>query len=135
MTFQPGKTGNPHGRPRGSRNKATLLAEQLLEGDMQAIVQAAIDKAERGKMSGIALCLTRLLPARKERGLAFDLPPINTPADAVTAMAAIASAVAAGDVTPGEAAGLSKVVEAFADILVAADLAQRITRLEAEGGK
>jgi hypothetical protein len=30
MTFQPGESGNPAGRPRGSRNKKTLLLEALL---------------------------------------------------------------------------------------------------------
>jgi Family of unknown function (DUF5681) len=27
--FQPGRSGNPGGRPKGARNKATILAEQL----------------------------------------------------------------------------------------------------------
>jgi hypothetical protein len=30
MTFQPGESGNPAGRPRGSRNKKTLLLQALL---------------------------------------------------------------------------------------------------------
>jgi len=30
MTFQPGQSGNPAGRPRGSRNKKTLLVLALL---------------------------------------------------------------------------------------------------------
>jgi hypothetical protein len=30
MTFQPGESGNPAGRPRGARNKKTLLLEALL---------------------------------------------------------------------------------------------------------
>jgi Family of unknown function (DUF5681) len=30
VTFQPGESGNPAGRPRGSRNKKTLLLEALL---------------------------------------------------------------------------------------------------------
>ena len=30
--FTPGQSGNPSGRPHGSRNKATLALEALLEG-------------------------------------------------------------------------------------------------------
>jgi hypothetical protein len=30
--FKPGKPGNPNGRPNGSRNKATLALEELLDG-------------------------------------------------------------------------------------------------------
>ena len=135
MKFQPGQSGNPNGRPRGSRNQATLIAEQLLEAEVAAITQAAIDMAKTGDMTAIRLCLARLLSARKDRPVAFELPPINTPADAPAAMAAIATAVANGDLTPSEAAELSKMVEAFANITAAADLAGRVARLESEGGK
>ena len=31
--FKPGKSGNPSGRPHGSRNKATLALEALLDGE------------------------------------------------------------------------------------------------------
>jgi hypothetical protein len=30
--FQPGRSGNPAGRPPGSRNKTTLAVEALIEG-------------------------------------------------------------------------------------------------------
>ncbi len=30
--FKPGKSGNPSGRPPGSRSKATLIAQSLLDG-------------------------------------------------------------------------------------------------------
>ena len=29
---KPGQSGNPAGKPRGTRHKATILAEKLLEG-------------------------------------------------------------------------------------------------------
>jgi hypothetical protein len=33
--FQPGQSGNPKGRPRGARHKATLAAEALLDGEAE----------------------------------------------------------------------------------------------------
>ena len=33
MPFQKGQSGNPAGRPRGSRNRSTILFENLLEGN------------------------------------------------------------------------------------------------------
>tara|TARA_B100000676_G_scaffold312672_1_gene388129 strand:+ start:3148 stop:3261 length:114 start_codon:yes stop_codon:yes gene_type:complete len=30
--YKPGQSGNPTGRPKGARNKATVAAEALLEG-------------------------------------------------------------------------------------------------------
>src|SRR5262249_5424278 len=111
MTFPPGKSGNPNGRPPGSRNKATVAAAELLDGEAEAITRPEIEKAKKGDISAFRLCLARLVSARKDRAVTFELPPINTPADAPAAMAAIAGAVAAGDLTPSEAAELSKVVE------------------------
>jgi ABC-type uncharacterized transport system substrate-binding protein len=36
--FQPGQSGNPGGRPKGSRNKATLALECLLDGQAEALM-------------------------------------------------------------------------------------------------
>ena len=35
--FAEGTSGNPSGRPAGSRNKATLLMEALLEGEAEQL--------------------------------------------------------------------------------------------------
>jgi hypothetical protein len=45
MTFQPGQSGNPAGRPKGLRGKATILAEQLFE------LERRIAKLERAAQS------------------------------------------------------------------------------------
>jgi len=34
--FKPGQSGNPQGRPSGSRHKATLAAQALLDGEAEA---------------------------------------------------------------------------------------------------
>lgn len=43
--FAKGKSGNPNGRPQGSRNAATLALESLLDGQAEALTQKAIDLA------------------------------------------------------------------------------------------
>jgi hypothetical protein len=50
----------------------------------------------------------------------------------VTASAALAEAVAVGDLTPSEAAELSKLVEGFTRAIETTDLLDRIERLETE---
>ena len=35
--FKKGKSGNPKGRPEGSRNNATILAQNLLDGQAEAL--------------------------------------------------------------------------------------------------
>ncbi len=38
--FQPGKSGNPAGKPKGAKNKATLLAQTLFEDEAAMWVRA-----------------------------------------------------------------------------------------------
>src|SRR5262249_4193060 len=59
--FEPGKSGNPKGRPKGSRNQATLLAEALLDGEAEAITRKVINAALEGDTTALRLYLERLL--------------------------------------------------------------------------
>src|ERR687893_1589370 len=94
--FQPGQSGNPNGRPVGSRNKSKLALEALLEGEAEGLTRKAVEMALAGDTTAMRLCLERIYPARKDTPVAFDLPKLETPADAIRAMAAIMSAVANG---------------------------------------
>ena len=60
----------------------------------------------------------------------FDMPEIKAPSDALVVATAIMRAVAGGDLTPSEAAELSKTIDSFARVAETADLAERIKRLE-----
>jgi hypothetical protein len=68
--FHTGQSGNPNGRPKGARNKATLAAEALLDGEAEAITRKAIEL----DITAIRLCLERIIPARRDRVAAFTLP-------------------------------------------------------------
>ena len=48
--FQPGTSGNPKGKPAGTRSKATQLLLALMEGDASAITKAVIDAAKGGDL-------------------------------------------------------------------------------------
>jgi hypothetical protein len=126
---RPFEPGNP-GRPKGARNKATLAAEALLDGEAEAITRKAIELALAGDVTALRLCWDRIVPARKDRPVTFALPKLEHANDAVTASAAIIEAIANGDLTPSEAAELSKVVDGFAHTLEAAEFEERLTRLE-----
>ena len=55
----------PAGRPKGSRNKATLAVEILLDGEAEAITRKAIELAKQGDLVAIRLCLDRIAPREK----------------------------------------------------------------------
>ena len=45
--FKKGDIGNPAGRPVGSRGKATIAAEALMEGETDRLTRKCIDAARR----------------------------------------------------------------------------------------
>ena len=130
MPFEKGESGNPAGRPRGSRNRATLLMEGLLADDAEAIGRKAIAMAKQGDMAAIRLCMDRLAPVRKGEPVAFELPPLEKPADSVAAAATIVAAVAAGELTPSEAAELAKVIDVYVRAIATKGFDERLTKLE-----
>jgi Family of unknown function (DUF5681) len=128
--FRKGQSGNPKGRPPGSRNAMSLLVEGLLEGEADAIMRAVIEQAKKGEPAAQRLCLERMLPVKRERVVTIDLPPINCPADAKRAMAAIIGAVAQGDLSASEASQISEMINAYLKAWGATDLADRLDQVE-----
>jgi hypothetical protein len=133
--FKPGQSGNPSGRPVGARNRATLAMEALLDGDAEAIMRKAIELAKAGDAPSLRLCMDRLMPARRDRHVAFKLPDLTVAGDAVTANAALVAAVAAGELTPSEAAELAKLVESFTRSIEVTEIQERLSRLEEARGQ
>ena len=128
--FQKGRSGNPEGRPRGSRNATTLALETLLDGQATALTQKAIDLALTGDMAALRLCLDRILPPRKDRPVSFALPPIKSAQDAAAVVSAVLAAVAAGEITPSDAAEIGKLIDSYVKAFETAELAERLERLE-----
>lgn len=128
--FQPGQSGNPSGRPKNSRNVTTQLVEALIEGEAEEIVRKAIEQAKNGDGPVLRALLERLAPARKDGPVAFDLPPIESAADAKAASSAVLAAVAAGDITPGEGGAVMALLTSHRTIVEATDFEARLVALE-----
>jgi hypothetical protein len=130
MQFQKGQSGNPAGRPPGSRNKASIRIQELLEQKVEQLVDKAVEMAIAGNIGALRLCLDRIVPAHKNQPLVCEMPPLAKAADAVGAIARLASAAVAGDVTADEAAKLAKVISLYVNTLEAHDFEDRLAKLE-----
>jgi hypothetical protein len=129
--FERGKSGNPKGRPKGARNHATVLAETLLDGEAEAIIRKAIDRALEGDTTALRLCLERVLPPRRERRVAFQLPfRIETAADAARASSLVLAECAAGNPSPSEASEIMALISTHVRVFEVAELQARSVALE-----
>jgi len=75
--WKPGQSGNPAGKPKGTRHKATMLAERLLDGQAEELIQQCVQKALDGDSTAMRLCIERLVPPRKDRPVNLDLPQME----------------------------------------------------------
>ena len=128
--FKPGQSGNPKGCRTGSRHKATLLAQALLDGEAEELTRKVIEKAKDGDMAALRVCLERLLPPRKDGPVKVTLPKIEGASGVQQATAVILAAVAGGKLTPSEGQALAGLVEAHRKALEIGELERRIEELE-----
>ena len=72
--FEAGRSGNPNGRPKGSRNRITRALEELIDGKAEALVAKAIEKGLKGDSSMLRALLSRTVPAQRARTVELELP-------------------------------------------------------------
>jgi hypothetical protein len=97
---------------------------------VRSITRKAVELAKAGDLAAIRVCLDRMVPPRRDRTVAFELPKMETAADMVKASAALLEAVASGELTPSEAAELGRLVEAHVKAIEATAFEERLARLE-----
>jgi hypothetical protein len=131
--FRKGQSGNPSGKPKGTRNRTTVLAEKLMQDDAADIVQVVLAAAKGGDMTAARLILDRISPVRRGRPVYLELPSVKTAADVSAGIATLTMAMASGDVTPDEAATAASVFEVRRNALETEELELRLRRLEEKG--
>lgn len=130
--FQKGVSGNPGGRPAGSRNKISELCSDLLGDDAADIMTQCIKRAKKGDAVALRLCVERLVPVRasRDRSVVVELPDVRKATDLVTAAACVIERVASGDMTLSEAKEFMSLLSAQRALIETTDLAVRIEVLE-----
>lgn len=128
--FQPGVSGNPRGRPRGSRDKRTVLRERL-QAHADEILDRVVELAKQGDPVALRLAVDRLVTPVREDPVRFPLPPIARAEDCAAAQAAVLAALAEGALLPSEADTLTRLIESLRRAFETGDLATRLERIEA----
>lgn len=119
------------GRPKGSRNKRTLLVEQLLEGELENMAAVLVKLARSGDVRAICEILNRVAPPRRGAPIVIaGFPRIESVSDVPAAMAKLAESVAAGETSPEEAASVASVLKEYVASVETVALAERVAELE-----
>jgi hypothetical protein len=116
------------GRKLGSRNRASLLADALLEGEEEELVRKGIELAKAGDPQMLKFFLDRILS--KERPVKIDLPPIESRRDLTAGYAAIVKAVGAGEISPSEGNAVAGLLASIAKFIDDVEIDARLRRLE-----
>jgi hypothetical protein len=136
MTFQAGQSGNPSGRPKGTRDKRTEL-RGFLEPHAKDLIAKLVELAKAGEPTALRLCIERLLPRMKpDDSIYFELPRgrLDTGDNTLRIAHDIIAAVASGQLSIDEAEKFSDLISHQRNIIKRAE-SEIKNELEAEERK
>jgi len=125
--WKPGQSGNPKGKTPGSGELQRLRAS--IAADVPDILARLVTAAKDGDVQAARLILERVLPPVKpiEQAAELRLPAGGT----LTAQGrAVLSAVAAGELAPGQGAQLLAAIGSLARVTEIDEMEARLTKLE-----
>ena len=130
MPFEPGKSGNPAGRPRGATSTTIIreALEQVFTDGEKGLLAAICESAKSGDLTACALLINRLYPQLKpvQPMSVFSLGG-TTPSDqAQSILQAVADGVLPADIGVQLISAVGRVLE----IREITELAQRLEELE-----
>jgi len=108
--FARGISGNPKGRPKGSRNRSTAVLEKL-GAKADEVWDVIIKLASEGDHQALRIMADRTAARLREPACAFDLPPIVSLNDIPKASHAIVTACRTGQLPLSAAETLMRIID------------------------
>ena len=128
--WKKGESGNPQGRPVGSRNKASIAVENLFLDEQERLSRKCIKLAMRGNMQALKLCIERICPVRRDSPINVQLPRVKSVEDATKLTSTLIDKVTSGELTPSQGELLSRLIEKHVKVMQLTDLEARLQLLE-----
>lgn len=127
--FEPGNRQGK-GRPRGSRNKQTLLFQGAIDEYGPMIIRKTLKMAMEGDRTAIKLTMERLVPPAQHDRIDLHLPPVRCSADLTKVSAAVIRAAGRGELTIEQAKGVGEMLQIHGRLIEKQDFEHRIVALE-----
>ncbi|MHB1949353.1 MAG: DUF5681 domain-containing protein [Gammaproteobacteria bacterium] len=129
MAFETGKSGNPHGRPKGSGYRQQIFNDLVLP-HKEVLLEKAINMAKDGDPQMLRLFLERLLPAKPaDEPVNLDIPGDLTLEAAINLGKNILHLLAQKEITPKQANSLYAVLKFYQENIAAHELLEDYKRL------
>ena len=129
---RPFEAGNKfgRGRPRGSKNKTTVVAQELLESYAAPVVRKVIHMAILGDTTAQKMCMERIMPVRRDQTVKFGPLPTATAAEVSKATERVVQNVAAGKIPIAQGLAMCDLLEMRRRAVETESLDGRVRNLE-----
>lgn len=129
--FQPGKSGNPRGRPRGVPDRRSAWREALAD-HLPQLLDLLVVKAKAGDEFAIKAILERVAPPLRSQAQNVDLPAISGAVGLAAKAELVLIAIGDGSIPVDTGRALLEAIGTLAKITEVDELLKRVEKLESK---
>lgn len=126
--WQPGQSGNPAGKKKGTRHRKTLMSQAIVD-EVQEVLDVVIKRAKAGDMTAAGLLMARVIPTLRPRAERVEFA-LDTRGSLLSQAEQVLQAIANGELEPDVGKSLLDSLGSFATLKQVDELALRIGALE-----